>query len=278
MEADPVSVDLNVDAALVLQNMVGIDSYPLVLALMPNIYDIEDRDRVRIVVEKQLTEAGIVDDGRVHPEVVRWLHCLYRPDMELVVRIIDNGVAGHDATMLRMSLVRRGESHVLAIRCDDHVVIQPVFHQGRKLKTLAAALKSALGGYPALNFEPLTVATADLDEVPADPDAARGAWRELGAAPHTASVLTRALTETVRRTEVVMIEHHDGGAGSLDTKMCVSVLDTLSGRLVVTPSTAMDGQIWSTFRPGEDAALEAGIDALIELLPGRSWFDTSRAP
>lgn len=277
LDNGPISIDLNVDAALVLQNMVGIDSYPLVLALVPNIPKIADRDRVHAVVTEQLAEAGIVEGDRVHPIVESWLHCLYRPDMELAVRIQDNGLGGNDPAMLRMSLVRKGEEHVLAVRCDDHVVIQSAFHEGRQLNTLAAAVTSALGSYPVLNFEPMSAAAEALAEVSADPEERRMVLCELGAVPHTASVLTRAMEEVVRRTEVIMVEHRDGGSGSIHTKACVSVLDTLSGRLVVTPSVALDGQIWSTFQPGDDAAVQAGIKALVELLPSRSWFDTSRA-
>lgn len=276
-ETGPVSLDLNVDAALALQRMTGIDSYPAVLAIMPNIYDIDDAERVHQVVVGQLVTAGVVEGGRVHPTVENWLRNLYRPDSELAVRILDNGSAGHAATMLRMSLVRAGESHVLAVRCDDHIVIQQVFAVGRGLGVLAAAVKAALGAYPPLRIEPFTAGVAMLDEVPADPDECRRALVELGARPQTASALTRALGEVVRRAELVMIEHRDG-ADPMDSKVSAAVLDTASGRLVVTPSAALDGQLWSTFRSGDDAALEASINALVEMLPGRSWFDTSREP
>jgi len=276
-ESEPVTIDLNVDAALLLKHMVGIDSYPPVLALLPNIYNIEDRDRVHAVVKEQLVEAGVVEGDRVHPRVERWLWCLYRPDAELVVRIVDTGRDGADAGMLRMSLVRSGDEHVLALRCDDQVVIQSVFHEGKQLHTLAEAVRSALGSAPALQFEPFSADEDALGAVPDDPEERRKALRELGAVPHTAGVLTRSFAEVIRRAEVLMVEHRDGGAGSATTTSCVSVLDTLSGRVIATPNSTMDGRIRSSFFPGDDAALNASIAALIELLPGRSWFDTARA-
>ncbi|MFC9897788.1 ESX secretion-associated protein EspG [Nocardia sp. NPDC127579] len=274
IESDPVALDLNVDAALALQDLVGIESYPPVLVLLPNIYDEEDSRRVRAVVLEQLGEAGIIEDGRVHPQVEHWLRCLYRPDVELVARIMDAGQDGEPAAMLRLSLVRCADTHVLAVRCDDHVVIQPVFQQDRDLRPVAAALAAALGPCPALRFEPFTANAAQLAEIGADRADRRAALLELGAEPHTAGVLSRVLDEVVRRAELVMIEHRDGVTGEPQT--CVSVLDTQSGRLVVTPRAALDGQIWSTFAPGDDAALQAGIAALVELLPGRNWFGTSR--
>ena len=53
--------------------------------------------------------------------------------------------------------------------------------------------------------------------------------------------------------------------------------DAESGRIVVTPSVALDGERWSTYVPGDGTALHAGLVALVELLPGRSWFGTSRS-
>ncbi|MBF6089241.1 ESX secretion-associated protein EspG [Nocardia cyriacigeorgica] len=274
-DLDPTVVDLNVDAALVLQSLVGIEAYPLVLGLMPNIYDEDDHARVHAVVLDQLAEAGIVEDGRVLPVVQRWLHCLYRPDTELAVRVVDTGIDGRPQAMLRMSLVRSGSTHVLAARDDDHVVIQSVFHEGDGLETLAAAVSAALGPCPALHFEPLTATVEQLGDVPAELHERRQALLELGAQPHTAGVLGRVLDDVVRRAEIVMFEHHDGSTS--EPKVCANVLDTPSGRIVVTPSVALDGQLWCTYLPGDDAAVHAAVAALVELLPGRSWFDTSRA-
>lgn len=273
-EPDPVSIELNVDAALLLKDLVGIDHYPPVLALLPNIYRIADRDRVRAAVAAELTEVGVLVDGAVHPVVGHWLQCLYRPDVELVVRIIDTGLDGEPRAMLRLSLVRAGDSHVLAVRNDDHIVIQSVFLEGEQLDTVAAVLSAALGPGRALQFEPVTATRDQVDELPDESDERRRAFAELGAAPHTAGVLSRVLSEVVRRAEVLMIEHHDGERRL--PEVCLSVLDTLSGRIVVTPRLTLEGRICSTYAPGDDAALRAGIAALAELLPGRSWFTTSR--
>ncbi|MFE3445408.1 ESX secretion-associated protein EspG [Nocardia sp. NPDC059180] len=274
-DLNPIVVDLNVDAALVLQSLVGIEAYPPVLALMPNIYDEDDHARVHAVVLDQLAEAGIVEDDRVLPVVAQWLRCLYRPDTELNVRVIDTDIGGESQAMLRMSLVRQGNTHVLAVRNDDHVVIQSVFHQGDGLETLAAAVSAAVGPRPALQFEPLTATDEQFGEVPADQTERRQALLELGAHRHTAGVLSRVLDEVVRRAEIVMFEHHDGATA--EPKVSANVLDTPSGRIIVTPSVAMDGRLWSTYLPGDDAAVHAAVAALVELLPGRSWFDTSRA-
>ncbi|WP_345497739.1 ESX secretion-associated protein EspG [Nocardia callitridis] len=271
---DPVSVTVNVDAALLLQTMVGIDAYPSVLALTPNIYDDDDRDRVHKVVLGELVEAGVIEDDRVHPAITGWLECLYRPDVELVARIVDTGRDESPQAMLRMSFVRRGESTVLAVRSGDEVVFQTVYHPDRELHTLAAVVVAAMGSNPALSFAPMTATLDEFTEVPPQQDERRQALLELGAPPHTASVLSRVLDEVTRRAEIVMFEYHDGTQAQ--PRLSLSVLDTPSGRIVVTPRVAMDGTVWSTYAPGDDAAVHAGVAALVELLPGRSWFDTSR--
>ena len=176
--------------------------------------------------------------------------------------------------MLRMSLVRSGADHVLAVRNDDHVVIQSVFQEGTDVGVLSAAVTSAMGMVPALSFEPWRVTSAAMGELAAEPAEFRRSMVELGAQPKTAAVLERAFEEVVRRAEVLVMEYHDGE--SPRPQACLSVVDTLSGRLAVSPSVAMDGEAWSTYLPGDDAAIRSGIAALVELLPGRSWFETSR--
>ncbi len=274
-DSDPVAIDLNVDAALVVQDLVGIDGYPPVLALVSNPYGTADRDCAREVITKELTEQGILVNGRVLPEVANWLRRLYRPDTEMVARILDMDLGDDPAGMLRVSLVRSGDDHVLAVRCDDHIVVQPVFGRTGQLDVVAAVLSSALGPCPALRFEPVTVAADQFAEMPSDPAERRRALVELGAVPHTATVLTRALEEVERRAEVVMIEHRDGE--DRRPEVCVSVFDTPSGRVVVVPRVAMDGRVWSTYAPGDETEVGRSIRALVDLLPGRDWFGTSRS-
>ncbi|MFB8005973.1 ESX secretion-associated protein EspG [Nocardia sp. NPDC056000] len=274
MNNDPVAIDLNVDAALLLKTMVDIDSYPMVLAVMPNIEHIEDRDRVNAFVAAQLAEAGIIGDEGVHPVVAHWLHCLARPDVELAVRIIDRGVPGEPPGMLRMSLVRSAETHVLAVRYDDHLVIQSVFTEGERIDAVAAALIAALGPAPVPDFAPLSATHDDFVAVPADAESRRPALLQLGADGRTATVLTRALDEVVRRAEVLMIEYHDGVIAT--PELCMTVLDTHSGRIAVVPDRDLNGTLRTTYRPGDDVNLRAGIRTLVDLLPGGSWFRTSR--
>ncbi|MQY28243.1 ESX secretion-associated protein EspG [Nocardia aurantia] len=277
VDNDPVAIELDVDAALLLQDMVGIGGYPTVLTILSNHYLLEDPDRVRAAVAERLTEVGVLVDGRVHPVVEHWLHCLDRPDVELCALVVDPDPEpdGELRALLQMSLVRTGDTHVLALRCADEIVIQQVFESQDRLETITAALAATLGPWPAVQFEPMRVTDQLLAEVPSDREERHRALVELGAVAHTASVLTRAFDRLVRKAEVVMIEHRDGG--TMEPSVAMNVMDTESGRIVVTPSVALDGERWSTYGPGDGTALHAGLVALVELLPGRSWFGTSRS-
>lgn len=272
---EPLAIDLSVDAALVLKALVKIDAYPEVLVLMPNIFRPEDQQRVHDVVLGELTQAGIVCDGHVNPVIERWLHTLHRPDVELAAHIATVDSDKQLQSMLRLSLVRRGSEHILALRCDDRVVIQAIFHTGHKLDILTAAITAALGPCPPLGFETLTATFEQFAAVPSTPEARRRALLELGATAHTAAVLTRAMDNIRQRAEIVAIEHHDGRISK--PEFSLAVLDTPLGRIVVTPSRALDEGTWSTYHRGDDSAIGAGIARLIELLPRGSWFDVSRS-
>lgn len=278
MDSDPVALELNVDAALVLQSLVGIDSYPAVLALLPNIYDSQDRDWVHAVVRDRLAQAGILEGDRVHPRVAHWLECLYRPDVELVARIVEieqDADQRRLAGMLRLSLVRAGETHVLAARFDDDIVLQEVFTAGRPLRTAADALAGVLGPAEPLQFESITAPAAQVDELGIESsDEVEQGLIELGADRRSAIVLVRELAAVTCRAEILAVEHHDGG--STQSRACMTLFQTPLGRVVATPSIGLDGQVWVTFSPGDVPAIEAAIAALVQLLPSASWTDTAR--
>src|SRR5262245_51477571 len=277
MAARPVAIDLNVDAALVLRSLVGIDGYPAVLAVQPNIFDPHDQERVRAVVLDRLARERIVVDGRVQPTVARWLRCLGRPDIELTGEIFDTQPGWPEPLdHLQISLVRACATHVLALRHHDQLVIQELFTGDRPLATAAAALLAALGPRKPLQFDPLTAPTAEFDDIPVDsPARARRAYLRLGATRHTASALATLRCEVTRWAGIMMSEHYDGG--SRQSPAWVGVFDSPAGRAVTAPSSGVDGQVWSTYALGDLAAIERALGSLAETLPSRSWTATRLA-
>jgi hypothetical protein len=271
VERDPVAIRLNVDAALVLRAAAGIDDYPFVLVLMPNIVDLDNQERVNRAVLEELIRAGIVfEDGEVHPHIAHWLRCLDRPDVELAVRIVETGAA---PAVLRMALVRCDQTHVLAVRNDDQLVIQSLFAVPGQLNTLSAAVLAGMGACPPARFGAFTARWDLVAEATGTPEEVGRVWRELGADPAAARLLSAA--EVVRAAEIVAYEHHDGLQAQ--PGLIVQLLDTREGRIVVSPSVSADGAIWLRYAPGDNAEFAGAIAGLMDLLPGGSWFETSRA-
>jgi hypothetical protein len=50
------------------------------------------------------------------------------------------------------------------------------------------------------------------------------------------------------------------------------VLDSDAGRILISPTTAFDGEWVSTFAPGTEQAIAEAVDRLIATLPDGSWF------
>lgn len=274
----PVKVDLNIDAVLALRELVGIDSFPPVLAVTENIYDPEKRDKVRAIVLEKLAAAGIVEDDCVEPRVAHWLQCLYRPDVEMAVRIMDIDVDASPrqaTTMLRLSLVRADETHVLAVRCEDQVVIQELFVGEKPLRTAAAVVSSAVGSAETVRFDPVSAPATQLDTLADASDAeVRSGLLELGATPRAAHILGQVVEQANRRAEIVIMEHHDGTMPQ--PAVSVGLFNSPIGRVVATPMAGFDEEAWTTFAPGDVTTIEAGLAELVHRLPGHSWTGTRR--
>ncbi|NUS44348.1 MAG: ESX secretion-associated protein EspG [Mycobacteriaceae bacterium] len=271
------AVDLTVDAVLLLGRMVGIDEFPSVLWLEPNVFFPDDQDRVDAVVLRQLTEAGIVgDDGRTHPRIALWLRSLDRPDMEIAVDVYDLDRHRELTDMLRLTLVRCDDTHVLATRCGDQIVLQELVGIGDDPATaLADTISAAMGAAEPAAFAPFTIAEITMAAVTIDD--AREAHRELrrhGAGTAQADTLARSRCELRRWAAVTMIEHHDGG--SVTAPGGIAVYDAPVGRIATAPSLGPDGTVYDTYTPGAPADIARACRALLQLLPAGSWTETSR--
>ncbi|NUS45804.1 MAG: ESX secretion-associated protein EspG [Mycobacteriaceae bacterium] len=267
----PVAVDLNVDSALLLQRLVGIDRYPANLMLMPTVFDDGEQARVDEYVSRQLTDAGILADGVPLPRIAHWLHCLARPDVELTGEVTDARADPHDdKSTLRMALARSGDTHVLALRHGDAVVLQELDAGERPVQAVAAAFAACFGPAPARRFESWSMPAAAFDTLPAgSPERFRRALLALGAGHRTAGALATLRTAATRSGGVVMTEHHDGNATR--TAGWVGVFDSPHGRTVLAPVRRADGELWCTFLPGDMPALEFALTRLSLLLPSGTW-------
>jgi hypothetical protein len=91
------------------------------------------------------------------------------------------------------------------------------------------------------------------------------------AIPQSARPVVEAAFDA-RRTyvEIVAGQHRDGHRVSTDVG--VSIVDTMQGRVLVSPSRAYDGEWVSTFAPGTPLAIAGAVERLTAMLPDGSWF------
>ena len=54
----------------------------------------------------------------------------------------------------------------------------------------------------------------------------------------------------------------------------MSLVDTIAGRVLVSPTRAFDGEWVSTFAPGTPFATAVAIEQLIANLPDAHWFSS----
>ena len=267
---------LSVDSALFIKRLMDIDSLSPVLALMNNVYYPEDQARVDDETVPLLVESGLIDlDGTVDPTLASWMRVLERPDMEVTLRGMQ------DDRMRRAVVARRDETHVMAMRRNDELVVQAVWSTTKSLDDVvstpiwSAMRESAevLAPQPA-EFEPVTFPLdqiAELSAATTPGDMLRTLRGELGVDVQTAKILNEVSAYSGQRCEIVMRENR--GIQTVDTKAGVMVADTSFGRVV----SAVGGhgprsRLWVTFGPGTFTRFRAAMADLVQLTPSRDWF------
>jgi hypothetical protein len=74
--------------------------------------------------------------------------------------------------------------------------------------------------------------------------------------------------------EAVAGQRRDGHEATTDVGL--SIVDTVAGRILISPSRGFDGEWISTFRPGTPSAVAAAIEQLTALLPDSQWFTAQK--
>ncbi|WP_054815791.1 ESX secretion-associated protein EspG [Nocardia arizonensis] len=255
------------EALLAVADRLGVQTLPLVLAAGPRQDTFEAWKAARDDAVARLEADGTFDGyGDVEPGLADALHTLTQPEAELSGRCYSaDGV-------LRICLARRGVRHATAIRTGDSFDIAAPGIDGSD-RELARLLLAALPACPPAEVAAASVAAEDLAR---RLDAARtptdyvDAMYALGIDAHDATVLGTAFGTCHGYTEIVATVHHDGLTSRAPG--AVAVYDTARGRIVVAPTTAPDGLVWSTITPGTDHRLTQAVGALLEGLPGGRWL------
>ncbi|SEH56070.1 EspG family protein [Mycolicibacterium rutilum] len=261
---DVVGVEVTIDGMLVIADRLGLAEFPTALGIRLNIPQPDLRDLVWEQVARDLTAQGVLDVfGEPHPEVAAMVDTLSRADRTLEARWWRRDLGGK---MVRFTVCRKGDRHVVAARDGDMLVLQRVAPQ----VGLAGMVTTVLGSATAADVEPLTGVASKLAECR---DANQIA--AYGVAPASARAYADIIAEPQSWVEITAIERHPGGTFT-QADVAAGVLDSRHGRIVSIPRK-VSGELYGSFLPGSPENLQRALDGLIEFLPSGKWFDHSAA-
>ena len=257
---DVVGVELTIDGLLLIADKLNLVDFPPSMGIRPNIPIPELRDLVWDQVTRDLMAQGVLDVfGEPHPEVAAMLDTLSRADRTLEGRWWRRDQGGK---MVRFTVCRKGDRHVIAARDEDLIVLQRVAPQ----IGLAAMVHVVLGPGTPAEVEPLTGVASKLGD-----SATANQLGQFGIAQTSARIYADAVAAPDSWVEITAIERHPGGT-TTHTDVAAGVLDARQGRIVSIPRR-VNGDLYGSFLSGTKENLQRALDGLLEFLPSRGWFD-----
>lgn len=265
---DIVGVEVTIDGMLVIADRMHLVDFPVALGIRSNIPQEDLRDVVWNQVERDLTAQGVLDhNGMPHPGVAAMVDTISRADRTLECRWWrrDRG-DGAGGVMVRFVVCRKDETHVIAARDGDMLVLQLVAPQ----VGLAGMLTTVLGPADPANVEPLTGVASELAECTTAAQLASH-----GVPLAQARIFTEIVSNPTSWVEIIATQRHPGGT-TTQTQAAAGVLDSDHGRLVSLPRK-VGGELYGSFLAGTKQNLQRALDGLLELLPAGSWLDHAQA-
>ncbi|MGE0214454.1 ESX secretion-associated protein EspG [Mycolicibacterium sp.] len=261
------AVELTVESAWYLADVLGAGSLPWVLAVTPPYSDAADRPAFEEAQGAELRRLGVLRaDGTVESVVAQWIRLVCRPTQWLELRF----VAGRGA-MLRGIVARRTDRTVVALRSGGLITFTAMDIEHPQ--ALLPVLSVGLAGRAPARFEEFSLPArvgARADEKIRNGASVREMLDYLGIPPSARPVVVAAFAEDRSYVEIVAGQHRDGHR--ICTDVGVSIVDTSAGRVLVSPMKAFDGEWISTFSPGTPIAVSAAVERLTGALPDGSWF------
>ncbi|MGV9827060.1 ESX secretion-associated protein EspG [Gordonia sp. NPDC003429] len=244
----------------------GVTTWPVVLDVTPGDTDVESADGSAVLAEQELARLGLVDvDGEPPQWLATALWVLARPDRELEIRTFTA------AGTMRAVLARRGHHHVFAEREGDAVALRPV-DVPDTAEIGAIVRRHCATTTAATTFTTLAQPTAELADRLGrcrGADDIASVLHALGMSAADAASVGRALSHTVRRTEIVAVSRE--GATLSQAPGAVGIFDSDRGCVVASPSRAPDGRVWTTLSPGTGHRIEQATGLLVGTLPEGWW-------
>lgn len=261
---DVVAVEVTIDGLLVIADALRLVEFPPSLGIRPNIPQLDLRNIVWEQVTRDLTAQGVLDVfGAPHPEVAAMVDTLSRADRTLEGRWWRSNLGGK---MVRFTVCRKGDRHVICARDGDMLVLQRIAPQ----VGLAGMVTAVLGSATAADVEPFTGPTSELGGSTTAHQLAK-----FGIDPASARLYADVIAAPDSWVEITANERHPGGTYT-QADVAAGVLDSRHGRIVSIPRR-VNGELYGSFLPGSRENLQRALDGLMEFLPSRAWFDQSRA-
>jgi hypothetical protein len=272
----PNAVELTVDAAWYIADAEGAGSFPWTLAITPPYRDVAERAAFSTRQIEALTQLRVIsaDTGKIDPEVADWIKAVCYADRWLELRYVGVGSESEPA-MLRGFVARRGDRTVVALRSAGLVTFtaMDIDEPSGLVPVLAAGLSSR----PPARFAEFTLPAkvgARADEHLRGGADLAGVLDYLGIPASARPVAESVFTGPRTYVEVVAGQHREGNYAT--TEVGIAIIDTVHGRVLVSPAKAFDGEWVSTFAPGTPFAIALAIDNLTATLPDGQWFPAAR--
>lgn len=280
MGTEPNAAELTAEQAWYIAETVGAGSFPWVLAITMPYTDAGERGAFMARQREELTRMGVVaPDGTVNARVAEWIRVVCFPDRWLDLRYVGSP-SGGATEMLRGIVARRDQGAkpgrtVVALRNAQLVTFTAMDIEDPRL--LVPVLGAGLRQRPPARFDEFTLPARV--GVRADERLRAGAplvevLDYLGI-PASARPIVESVFTGPRSYVEVVAGCARGGRHST-TEVGLSLVDTDTGRILVSPSQAFDGEWVSTFRPGTDFAVAVAIEQLTATLPEGQWFPGQR--
>ena len=282
MAAQPNAVELTVDQAWFIAETVGAGTFPWVLAITTPYTDATERGAFLDRQAAELTRMGMMsEDGAVKPAVADWIRQVCFPHRWLDLRYVGSGAASGANDLLRGIVARRADEAqeaaktVVALRNAQLVTFTAMnIHDAR---ALVPVLGAGLAQRPPAQFDEFSLPArvgARADERLRNGASLSEVVDYLGIPRSARPVVESVFTGPRSYVEIVAGCRHDGQHAS--TEVGVSIVDTTTGRVLVSPSRAFDGEWISTFRPGTAFAIAVAVEQLTSELPDGDWFPGNR--
>jgi hypothetical protein len=282
MNVEPNAVELTVDHAWFIAETIGAGSFPWVLAITTPYRDAAERVAFMERQKAELVRMGLVSDdgsagGTVNPAVAEWIRVVCFPDRWLDLRYLGpaEGDLLRGVVAQRSTVTGKASKTVVALRSAQLITFTAMDIDDAR--ALAPVLGVGLAQRPPAHFDEFSMPTrvgARADERLRSGAPLGEILDYLGIPNSARPVVESVFTGPRSYVEVVAGCNRDGRHTT--TEVGMSIVDTVKGRVLVSPSRAFDGEWVSVFSPGNPFAIAVAIEQLTGGLPDAHWFPGQR--